>query len=93
MSKKPSALLSAIVGAQPGEPEYAEYIPPSCRDWKSISPKHFQEWVNSIGGVSRVSKLRQFERFYSGECEIPLAIKVIVRLSDQNMKLKQRGRK
>jgi hypothetical protein len=98
MSKKPSALLTAIAGLQPGDPDFAEYIPPSCRDWKNISPKHFQEWVNSIGGPKRVAGLtgysvRQFERFYSSECEIPLSLKVIVRLSDQNMKLKQRGRK
>ena len=98
MSNKPSALVSALIGAKPGDPEYAEYTPDTTTDYKNLSGKHLQNWVNSIGGPKRVSQLigksvRQLERYYSEEAEIPLDVKVIVRLSDQNMKLKQRGRK
>ena len=74
----------------PDEPE--EYDPTK---WRELTGKQFQTWVNSMDGPARMSKLigysiRSLERMYSGQQELPLAIKQIVRLSVENEELRHK---
>lgn len=75
-------------------PDCYKYNPSPCRDYKDLTGSELQEWVNSIGGISRVSRIigksvRQIERYFSGDQKIPKIIKEYMKLSDRNLRLSQ----
>lgn len=81
-------------GKSPEQFEKDNYQPTPRRVKQKLTGTRLQEWCNSIGGVTSVAEslgysVRQFERYFSGEAEIPKVIQRHVRISDYNLTLKQ----